>query len=537
MKLRDLTNDQRRLADKFFNGIPSAYPSSPSSKLSPTSAPPHHLLLRNSQSSNEHHFQNQRLNNKGSCAEINQTNKFSKVINRNYLYQYLATLSGSLSVLSCGINLGWTSPYLPQILNGTYPDIVMTPTEGSWCAVMPLIATPIGALIGALLVDKMGRKLTTLLMAPYTFLMFIFLAFVNNVMIICLIRFVIGIVEGVLYTTLPMYLGEISSPAIRGILNASVGFGALLGTLLINILGFYYPIFTSSLICSLIPLIHLFTFMWMPESPYYLIKRNRNEEAREVLKTLRGTQDVDEEMVLLCQAVARQELVKKAKFTELFTVKSNLQAVFIFSILCMTRKFSGNNPFLFYTAKIFQTAEGSLDPRLSVIIFLSIQIVTAMIALYLLDRLGRRPIIMISTAVCIVTLAITGTYFFFKEQIPSYVANLGWLPITVLTLYIIFYNIGLELSPIVYVGELFPTNVKAIALGFAETFSAINSIITAKLFHFLTDSHGMYLPFWIFSACCAVGLVFIVKFVPETKNKTLEEIQSDLMKKSKKLDL
>ncbi|KAF5294941.1 hypothetical protein FQR65_LT10654 [Abscondita terminalis] len=462
-----------------------------------------------------------KLTEKDSRSDDSRKSSLRQVINQNYLYQYLATLSGSLSVLSCGINLGWTSPYLPQILNGTYEDIEMTSSDGSWCAVMPLIATPIGALIGALLVDRIGRKFTTLVMAPYTFLMFIFLAFVSNVITICL------------FTDVP---GEISSPAIRGILNASVGFAALLGTLLINVLGFYYPIFTTSIICSLIPLIHFFTFIWMPESPYYLIKRNKLVEARDALKIFRGTSNVDEEMLLLSQAVSRQELVKKAKFTELFTVRSNLQAVFVFSILCMTRKFSGNNPFLFYTAKIFQTAEGSLDPRLSVIIFLSIQIVTAMVALDLLDRLGRRPIIMISTAVCIVTLAITGTYFFFKEQMPSYVVNLGWLPITVLTLYIIFYNIGLELSPIVYVGELFPTNVKATALGFAETFSAINSIITAKLFHFLTDSHGMYLPFWIFSGCCAVGLAFIVKFVPETKNKTLEQIQADLIKDSQKVN-
>ncbi|KAF5273709.1 hypothetical protein FQA39_LY07399 [Lamprigera yunnana] len=454
----------------------------------------------------------------------------SKIYNERYLYQYLSTMAGSFAVLSFGINLGWTSPYLPRIYNGTFPGISLTTDEGSWVAVMPPLATPLGALIGALLVDKIGRKYTTLLMAPFTFAMFILLAFSKSVYLICFARFIIGVAEGTLYTTLPMYLGEISDPAIRGILTASIGFAVLLGTLLINVFGFYFSIFATSLACSLIPLIHFFAFIWMPESPYYLIKKKRLDDARKALEILRGGHDVDSEMKSLCDAIKRQEADEKTKIFDVFTVKSNRKAAFVFTILCLTRKFSGNNPFLFYTAYIFQSAGGSLDPNLSVIIFLCVQVVAATVALDLLDRLGRRPVIIAATIVCILALGIVGSYFYLKTYNFPIIDHLGWLPLTVLALYIIFYNLGLELSPIVYLGELFPTNVKAIALGFAETFSAIFSIFTAKLFQILTDNYGMYVPFWLFSACCVIGLIFIVKCVPETKNKTLEEIQMELIK-------
>uniref|UniRef100_A0A1Y1MSZ0 Major facilitator superfamily (MFS) profile domain-containing protein n=1 Tax=Photinus pyralis TaxID=7054 RepID=A0A1Y1MSZ0_PHOPY len=451
------------------------------------------------------------------------------MLRNTYIYQYLATITGSFSILSCGVNQAWTSPYLPQIINGSYPQISMTSAQGSWCAVMAPLSAPIGALIGALLVDRLGRKYTTLLMAPYTLIMFIFLAFANNLVLISLIRFVIGIVEGVLYTSLPMYLGEISAPEVRGILTASVQFGALLGTLLINVFGLYFSIFTTSLIFAAVPLLHFVTYFWMPESPYYLIKKNKKAEAKAALILLRGSVDVDSEMHSLCEAVSRQESDRKTKMSELVTVRSNRRALLIFVILCTTRKFSGNSPFLFYTAQIFQMAQGSLHPHLSVIIFLTIQIIAAMLSLYLLDRVGRRPIILSSTVVCVITLGIIGLYFYLQDHHVQYVENLRWLPITVLVCYIVFYNIGLELSPVVYVGELFPTNIKAIALGFAETFAAMNGIVTAMLFSILADNYGMFLPFWIFATCCAVGLLLIAKFVPETKNKTLEQIQMELI--------
>ncbi|KAF5273710.1 hypothetical protein FQA39_LY07400 [Lamprigera yunnana] len=454
----------------------------------------------------------------------------SYIYKKEYSFQYLAALTGSFSVLTLGVNVAWTSPYLPQILNGTYSDISITSAEGSWLAVMPPLASPVGAFIGAHLVDRIGRKSTALIIAPLTCAMFISLAFAKSLILLCLIRFLIGCVSSILYIVLPMYLGEISYPSIRGLLIASVPFFSLVGSLLINVLGFRYSIFTSSLICSMIPILHFVTFIWMPESPYYFIKKKKEEDARKVLITLRRTTDVEIEFKTLRESINAEVSEKRTKFTDLFTIKSNRLGLFIFLILNVTRKFSGSSPFMFYTTTIFQTAGGSVSPNLSVIIILCIQIVSAMVSLNVLDCIGRRPVIIASTIACIVTLATMGTYFYFKSSNPEYVANLGWLPLFVLTLFMIFYNLGLELSPIVYAGELFPTNVKAFALSLVDIISAINGIVTLKIFQILTDSYGMYFPFWLFSFCCVIGLVLIIVYVPETKNKTLQEIHTELIK-------
>lgn len=272
----------------------------------------------------------------------------------------------------------------------------------------------------------------------------------------------------------------------------------------------------------------------MPESPYHLIKKQNYEKARESLAIFRGDQNVEAEMTLLCEAVKRQESDKKTKITDLFTVKSNLYAVMIFVILNTTKKYSGNNPLLFYTTSIFQSAGGTFNAQVSVIIFLMLEAVSAIVGIFLVDQTGRRPIIIISTIGCSISLFFTALYFYFHEQDPLSVVDFGWLPVTALVAYIICYNFGLELASTIFLGELFPTNIKAVALGIADVFSVMNGTICSKLFQVLNENFGMFVPFCCFSACCAVGVIFIIKYVPETKNKTLEEIQMYFIKKTNK---
>ncbi|KAB0794829.1 hypothetical protein PPYR_11668 [Photinus pyralis] len=452
--------------------------------------------------------------------------------NKRYLYQYMATLAGCIAVMSSGINLGWTSPYLPEILNGTYPDISMTSDEGSWCAIMPLIGAIPGALLTMLAVDRIGRKITVLIMAPVTFGAFVWLAFSKSGVVISVLRFIIGSVEGGLYTALPMYLGEISDSEVRGILTASMGLFSILGALFINVLGFHYTIFESSLACACVPLLHFLSFVWMPESPYYYIKKGNKTAAETSLKIFRNAESVAEELDEMVKAVTRQESESKAKFTDLVTIKSNRRAVVIYLIINFARKFSGKNPIGFYTLDIFRLADGDLSEYTSVVIFIGVEVCAAMIGILVIDRLGRRPLVIASIAVCGVTLGLMGTYFLLKDAVASYITHLRWLPLTSLVLYNTFYTLGLELAQTTYLGELFPTNIKAIALGLADVVSVINGAIVSKIFQLIADNFGIHYSFYVLSLACLTALILSVIYVIETKNKTLEEIQLCLVKGS-----
>jgi sugar porter (SP) family MFS transporter len=460
------------------------------------------------------------------------------------LFQYLATFSGryttstiypnslcfsgAFSVITSGINLGWTSPYLPQLLDPASP-IPTTNDQGSWCAVMPLVGAPIGALIAAILTDLVGRKTTTLLIAPVILSSFVSIAFARTITVISIVRFVIGATEGALYTVLPIYIAEISDPQIRGFLTSTVAIAGIIGTLFINVIGQKYSIFASSLICASVPIIHFVTFLWMPESPYYYIKKRRYEDGERSLKILRGRDDVTEEMDELREVVERQEK-SKARVMDLFSVPSNRRACFIFVIVCATNKFSGKNPCLFYTTMIFDEAGSTISSDMSVIIYCSVELLATFVATAVVDRCGKRPLFIISTLGCAISLLVLGTYFYLKDsQIDNFVETFDWIPITFLVAYNVLFSMGLAFSTVTVVSELFPTNVKAVALGVADTFSVSMGTIASKFFQIANDQYGMYVPFWAFGVCCVVGLVLIVKFVPETKGKTLEEIQYCLM--------
>ncbi|CAH1124769.1 unnamed protein product [Ceutorhynchus assimilis] len=451
-------------------------------------------------------------------------------VNQGYFYQYFATLAGAFSVLSSGINLGWTSPFLPELLspNSTIPT---TTDEGSWCAVAPLLGAPPGAIIAAVLVDRLGRKTTTLLMAPWVSLCFIGIAFSYNIWQIFGLRFFIGSVEGALYTVLPMYVGEISDPKIRDFLSSTIIIAGITGTLFINIIGSFFDIYTSSLICSVIPLIHMLMFSFVPESPYYFIKKGNLVEAKKSLQILRGKFDVDQELDSIVKAVVRQERTKnQAGLLDIFTIKSNRKACIIFVIVCMTNKFSGKNPCMFYTEMIFREAGSKIDATLSVILYCSVELVAvAITTFFIVHKFGKRKLLITSALGCSIAVLVLAIFFFLKDfGIDTDVVF--WLPITALVSYNIMFSVGLSFGMVTVLCELFPTNIKAKALCIADTYSVLMGAIVSKIFQISVDVAGsMSYPFLFFSSCTLVGFVLIVKYMPETKGKSLEEIQQLLI--------
>ncbi|GJQ84541.1 hypothetical protein Trydic_g20037 [Trypoxylus dichotomus] len=361
------------------------------------------------------------------------------------LFQYLATLAGTFSIISSGVNLAWTSPYLPVLLNSS--EIPTTPTQGSWCAVMPLIGAPPGAFLAAYLNDAIGRKATILAMAPIVFSSFILITFAKSIWLFIVARFFLGSVEGGLFTVLPIYLSEIADPEIRGFLASTIAVALIIGSLLINVIGPFTSIFTSGIICASIPLIHFLTFLWVPESPYYYIKKLRFENARESLKILRRRLNVTDELHELAIAIRRQEN-ERSKISDLFTNKYYRRSGLIFMILCATSKLSGKNPLLFYTTQIFLETGDKLDPKIAVIIYTLLELIATIAAISVIDKFGRRKLMLFSAAGCAIVLAFEAIYFFLKEKNPIYAENLYWLSLIALFLYNIIASLGLVFGPV-----------------------------------------------------------------------------------------
>ncbi|XP_050294866.1 facilitated trehalose transporter Tret1-like [Anthonomus grandis grandis] len=452
------------------------------------------------------------------------TGSLQKIQQGSLLFQYLGAYTSTLNVITSGMFYGWSSPSLPKLLSNT-STIPTTTDQGSWIAVMPLISAVIGSLIAGSTVDMLGRKRMILVASLPYFASWIMIAFAKSVELIYVARFIAGMSDGLVFTAVPIYIGEISEPRIRGLLGASVSVTFIFGILLINIIGSYLTITLAALVASCLPLITLVTFAFMPETPYQHLMRGNSEEAKRSLQKLRGMLDVDAELTRVSLAV-KAETKHKGRFWDLFTDRVNRKAVFIMVIVRGAQQLSGVTAITFYAQIIFIEAGDNISSETATIIFFSVQLCLSLFASTIVDRAGRRPLLIGSISGGALFLFTEGMYFYIKTCTNIDVTPYSVIPVVGLIGFVIIFSLGMGTVPLLMLGELFSSNAKAFALCFADIYFSIIATSVSKFFQIMKDSFGIYSPFFAFTFFSVCGLILIVLFVPETKGKTLEDIQA-----------
>lgn len=427
-----------------------------------------------------------------------------------------------MGIVSSEMHYGWPSPSLPILKNGTYRFRVDS-DEGSWLAIMPLMGAILGAIVTGIIIDTLGRKKLILFSSFPFFISWIMIGLAQSSTLLHIARFMAGITDGLSFTAVPMFLGEIADPKIRGLLSSMCPVSIVFGLLLINILGNYLTIPVAAFTASVIPVILLLSFAWMPESPYFLLMRGRDEEAKRSLQIFRGNDDVEIELQRLTRAVKDQNK-DSGKFLDLFTCASNRKAVFIALGLRTVQQLSGTTAITFYCKTIFLESQEFISPNTATIIYFTVQLLISAVSSFAVDVSGRRPLLIISIIGTSLTLFINGTYLYIKHKD---IDNVGFnfVPLVTLLCYVVIFSLGLQTIPLLIMSEMFPTNVKAFALCLADVYFSIIASVVSKFFNFSNEYFGMHVPFYTFTICCVFGLSFIIFCVPETKGKTLEDIQ------------
>lgn len=424
------------------------------------------------------------------------------------------------------MHYGWTSISFPQILNSN-STISVTNEQGSWIASAMLIGIFFGANLGALIVDIIGRKHVILLTTFPYFISWIMIAYAKSFAIFVFARLIAGICDGLMIASLPIYVGEISDPKIRGLLGSCIGLSMISGILLINIIGTCLTLQVTAFVSSIPPIIVLLTFIWMPESPYYLIMKGKVDMAKKSIRKLKGSDCAESELKRLLEVVEKQNATPK-RYLDLFTVKSNRKALLIFVGTRTFQQFGGPIAIGFYAQTVFEEGSNSISPSAAAIIYFSMQVLFSAICTAIVDKTGRKPLMLISILGTILTLTTEGAYFYFLNKTDADLSDFKWLPILTLIVYVIMFSLGMQVIPMLLMGELFPTNVKAAAMSVCNSYFAFITTVVTKLFQFTKDEFGIHVPMFIFAISSIFGLVFIVFIVPETRGKTLEEIQNEL---------
>ncbi|XP_025602414.2 facilitated trehalose transporter Tret1-like [Athalia rosae] len=441
--------------------------------------------------------------------------------------QVMAGLSATMAMGSTGYHYGWSSPSLPK-LQANDSDIFLTSDEGSWVVSFFVVGTMFGPLIAALLVDTLGRKWSLLMTAvPHT-VAGILLAAARSYWWFIIARCIAGVGSGMTYIVLPMYLGEIINDDIRGAVGAVVSQMMNAGILLTYCVGPWVNRMGLAGLGIALPICFSSIFVWMPESPYFLMMKKRTERATESLRWLRGTKDVSGEIAKIERSI-EFDRQNAGTFRDLLTVAGNRKALAIIVGVVIAQQASGIGAVLAYNGLIFRAAGSNLDPSIDVIIVGLVQVLSGILCVFTVDLTGRKPLLLGSTFGSIVFLG--GVALYFQLDVAGInVDSISWLVLASMVGYIITYSIGLGTLVFVMLSELFAYNVKAAAGMTTATLGAVCEIAVAKLYQVVADAWGIQASFWGFAGITVFSAMFITLFVPETKLKSLQAIQEQFHK-------
>ncbi|CAH0564576.1 unnamed protein product [Brassicogethes aeneus] len=445
-------------------------------------------------------------------------------------YVFVVNLIG----FSCGSSQSWTSPVIPKLegsLGVEHNPLgePITKLEGSLIAGILSLGCAIGPFISGPLADRYGRKITLLCIAVIVGISFITLAFATNVYVYYVARFLKGLGVGSTYQVMPMYSGEVAENTNRGRVGCLFVANISAGLLSSYLVGPYLSVRLFCIFHTTPIVIFLIFYKIIPESPIYLASKGDKVEAKASLMRLRrcsasGATDELKDILLACA----ESNSNKGGFREIFRSPPLKRAFLICFLLLTLQQFSGIAFVLAFMQNIFDAAGGSVSPTISAIIVGVLKTSASLFTSTVIEKFGRKILAMISALTTGIFITILGI-FFFLQQNKYDVSYITWLPIVTLILYIISLNLGMASIPFIMVGEIFPSHVKSAASTLLISILFSTSFIITFLGPVLSSYLGMAPTFCMFGVLCLIGTVFIYFIVPETKGKSLAEIQ-DILK-------
>lgn len=428
--------------------------------------------------------------------------------------------------------ISWSSPVIPKLEDEESLDenpfgSVITDEENSWIGSLLALGAVFGPFPSAIMADKLGRKLTLLILAVPFVISFFVLAFAETIGLFYAARVLAGAALGGVFTVVPMFIGEISEVSNRGMFLSSFCLFITLGILVSYVIGPYMSIMYFNIVCAIFPLLFIAIFLvFIPESPFYLVSADKHSAAEESLKKLRNKpkKALEDELEVIKDEINTSS---QGSFLDLFRTRGLIKALIISLALVGFQQLSGINVVLFYAESIFDATGSDIPASTCSIIIGAVQFLASFMTPLVVERLGRKILLLASAVGMLISEVPLGIYFYLKDNGDD-VSAISWLPILSLIVYIITYGFGFGPLPWTVMGELFPSNVKSTASSLTASICWLLGFVLTKFFSSVSEEITMAGSFWLFSGFCLLAVVFVFVSVPETKGKTFQEIQAIL---------
>ncbi|CAG9860917.1 unnamed protein product [Phyllotreta striolata] len=447
-------------------------------------------------------------------------------------FLYLSVLLTQLPIIVSGSCTVWTSPALIK-LKSNDSDVnplgrPITTVEISMISGLPIIFGLAGSMLLPKLSDIIGRKKHLMSMGFFVLASGVALAFSKRVIYIVISRCLLGTALYGCYSVVPIFIAEICENHNRGKFGCFLGLAHQIGHLFAFLVGPVFSIKYFTLIITSPALVYVLLFFMVPESPIYLLNHGREKECREALRKLRSNktdEEIDGDLEKIKEDLKATASAKKATVVDIFRVRENRIALMLALLPVMTQILSGVTIIMGFLAPLFNAAGTGLSGNTVAIIVATIKTTSYVFTSFVVERFGRRRMLLISSTCTGIPLFALGLYFYLQHIHSPFLQHLQWLPLVGIIANVMFYASGIGPIPMAITSELFPLELRAASSCILN--GAIHFVVFAQisLFPIVSESLGIHWCVWLFSGCCFIGAVLIYLFLPETKGKSFAEIQ------------
>jgi SP family arabinose:H+ symporter-like MFS transporter len=447
-----------------------------------------------------------------------------------------SSLAPLLLVTLVAVFGGFLFGYDTAVINGANQYLKahfsLTPWQEGLAGASAILGCIPGAMFAGFLSDRYGRRKVLFICAILYAASGLLSAIPRTFAEFLAARFVSGLGIGASSMICPVYIAEMAPKAWRGRLGSMFQFGIVSGiflTLFINarIQGMGNETWNTTtgwrwmLGAEVVPALFLLGLLFLvQESPRWLIQAGREAQARTILERIGGATHANEEIAAVRSVVDQEE----GGLKELFAARFR-RPLLIAILLMAFSQFSGINAIMYYSTKIFTTGGvGVNDSFTASTIIGLVNLLFTFVAIALVDKAGRRPLLLFGLSVQVIALGAVG--FMFKSGVHG--------PGLLIAIVVFIAAFAMALGPIPWIlcSEIFPTRVRGRAMSLATFVIWTSCYIVAQTFPMLNDSPrvGPALTFWVYAGCSLLGLLFVASLVPETKGRSLEDIERSWIK-------
>jgi len=428
-----------------------------------------------------------------------------------------------------GLLFGYDTGVISGALLFIKSDLHASTFEQQAIVAVLLLGAMVGALISAYLADRLGRKWTKVVSGSVYVVGALGCAFSATAPMLIGFRFLLGLSVGTASFVAPLYISEVAPPRVRGGLVSFNQLAITSGILLAYIVNFALKGVTDEwrwmLGLAAIPgAVLAVGMLTVPRTPRWLAMKHRDDEAREVLETLRAGDDDADVDAELDEIQEENERERKTRVRELFT--GRLRPMLLIGLaLAIAQQFVGVNTVIYYAPTILSDTGLGNSAALAQTVAVGVtNVVFTIVAVLLLDRLGRRALLLTGTAGLLVALVVLGVYFSSSTLQSDY----GWVALAGLLLFIAAFAVGLGPVFWLMISEIFPIGVRSKAMSVCTIANWGANFLVAQTFLSLSNAISRQGVFFLYAVLAVASLAFFAWKIPETKNRSLEEIQEEV---------